>query len=351
MGRVIYWILAIVVLVLVAAGLRLFLPISTPAFANAPNSIAVVERWQIDGTEQSVVIRGRDRANPILLWIHGGPGSGQTPVARRFNGALEDKFTVVYWDQRYAGQSYDPSLPVPKNLKIADYVADLGAVVDRLRARFHQSKVVLVGQSWGTVLGVLYAEQHPDKVSAYVGIGQVTNTPQNERLSYEFALREAGRRGDATGLKILESLGPPPRKGSIFTPRDLLEKYGAFARSDLGLSKLVRLSITAPEVNWRDVAALLGSHSYSEAMLNGEFSRLVLDNGHPAFQVPVFILAGRYDMISVASLAHRFFERISAPRKEFVWYENSAHNVNFEESDRFNRFMLTEIRPLAAARS
>ena len=82
-------------------------------------------------------------------------------------------------------------------------------------------------------------------------------------------------------------------------------------------------------------------------MLDGEFSRLVIDAGHPAFQVPVFILAGRYDEISVASLAHRFFERLTAPKKAFIWYENSGHNVNFEEPDRFNKFMLEDIRPLA----
>jgi pimeloyl-ACP methyl ester carboxylesterase len=342
----IYWIAGVVFVLLAVAALRLFLPISTASFSDAPNSIAAVERWQINGTEQSVIIRGRDTANPVLLWIHGGPGSGQTPVTRRFNAPLEGKFTVVYWDQRYAGQSYDPSLPLPQNLTIADYVSDLGVMVDRLRQRFHKQKIVLVGQSWGTVLGVLYAQQHPDKVSAYVGIGQVTNTPENERLSYDFAVAEARRRGDADGLKALTQMGPPPRAGSIFTPRDLLEKYGAFARADLGFSRLVMLSLTAREVNWRDVAALFGAHKYSEKMLNGEFSRLVLDAGHPHFDVPVFILAGRYDEISVQSLAHRFYERLTAPKKHFVWYENSAHNVNFEEPVKFNAFMTGEVRAL-----
>ena len=347
MGRMIFWILGVLLVVLIGVALRLFLPISTSAFSNAPSSIAVVERWPVNGVEQSVVIRGRDISNPILIWLHGGPGSAETPVLRRFNGALEDKFTVVYWDQRYAGQSYDPSLPVPANLKIADYVADLDVLVDRLRARFHRKKVVLVGQSWGTVLGVLYAQQHPEKVSVYVGVGQVTNTQENERLSYAFAMNEAHRRADADGIKTLERMGPPPRKGSVFTPRDLLEKYGAFSRSDLGLGRLVRLSLLSPEANWHDVAALFGAQRYSSQMLNGEFSHLVLDEGHPAFKVPVFILAGRYDEISVASLAHRFFERLTAPRKQFVWYENSAHNVNFEEPASFNAFMLNEIRPLA----
>jgi pimeloyl-ACP methyl ester carboxylesterase len=347
MRRMIAWAVGIVGVLLVIVALRLFLPISTAPFANAPNSIASVERWDVDGITQSVIIRGRDTANPVLLWIHGGPGSGQTPVARRFDGDLENAFTVVYWDQRYAGQSYDPSLPIPADLKIADYVRDLGVVVDRLRTRFHKQKIVLVGQSWGTVLGVLYAEQHPDKVAAYAGIGQVTNTPENESLSYGFALQQARTRGDADGLKRLQDLGPPPRAGSIFTPRDLLEEYGGFAHGDLGLSRMVMLSLTSREVNWRDVAALFGAHKYSEDMLNREFAHFTLDSGHPHFDVPVFILAGRYDQYSVASLAHRFYERLTAPTKQFVWFENSGHNPNFEEPAKFMTFMIDTVRPLA----
>ena len=241
---------------------RLFAPISTPPFTDASgkplhDSMAVVERWPVNGTVQSVVIRSRDVHNPILIWLHGGPGSGETPVLRRFNGMLESRFTVVYWDQRYAGQSYDPFQPVPKDLTIAQYVRDLDVVVDRLRARFHRQKVFLVGQSWGTAIGTLYAQAHPEKVIAYVGIGQVVNTAENEALSYRFVLREARTRRDTAAIRMLEEIGPPPRKsGPLFTPRDLVAKYGGFAHSDLGLSKLIFLSLASPETNWRDVAAL-----------------------------------------------------------------------------------------------
>ncbi|HWD26340.1 MAG TPA: alpha/beta hydrolase [Rhizomicrobium sp.] len=347
MRRMVVWIAGVFLVLLVIVALRLFLPISTAPFANAPNSIAAVERWDVGGLSQSVIIRGRDRSGPILLWLHGGPGSGQTPVARRFNGDLENDFIVVYWDQRYAGQSYDPSLPLPKGLTIAGYVRDLDVVVDRLRARFHKEKVVLVGQSWGTVLGVLYAQQHPEKVAAYVGIGQVTNTPENEALSYAFVLEQAGARGDAADIKTLTDLGPPPRAGSIFTPRDLINKYGGFARGNLSLGRMVMLSLTAREVNWRDIAALYGAHTYSNDMLNREFAHFTLDGGHPHFDVPMFIMAGRYDEYSVASLAHRFYERLTAPKKEFVWFEESGHNPNFEEPAKFMAFMVKEVRPLA----
>jgi proline iminopeptidase len=345
--------LGLLVLSLLLVAWRLFAPISTPPFKDASgkplhDSIAVVERWPVNGTVQSVVIRSRDLRNPILIWLHGGPGNGETPVLRRFNGALEDQFTVVYWDQRYAGQSYDPFLPVPKDLTIAQYVRDLDVIVDVLRSRFHQQKVFLVGQSWGTAVGTLYAGAHPEKVFAYVGVGQVVNTVENEALSYRFVLYAARARRDASAIRRLEEIGPPPRKsGSIFTPRDLVAKYGGFSHSDLSLNRLILLSLTSPETNWRDVAALFGAQRYSQGMLNGEFTRLALDRDAATFRVPIFILAGRYDHMSEAQLAHSYYARLSAPRKQFLWFENSAHNPNLEEPERFDAFMFNDIRPIA----
>ena len=224
---------------LVAAGLmlvclawRVFGPISTPPFRGShgealPHSIAVVERWPINGVEQSVIIRGRNRDNPILLFVHGGPGSSETPALRHFDAALEDHFVVVYWDQRYAGQSYDPLLPRPTHLTIAQYVDDLDDVIERLRARFGRNRIGILAHSWGTVLGVLYAEKNPQKLYAYVGVGQVADVPESERRSYAFVLREAKLRHADKAIRELEQLGPPPRgSATIFTPRSWIGAFG-----------------------------------------------------------------------------------------------------------------------------
>ena len=211
----------------VAVAARMAWPVSTPAFRGPDGrpllqSVATMERLNVNGVPQSVTIRGRDRGNPILIWLHGGPGSSETTALRHYDAGLEDHFVVVYWDQRYAGQNFDPGAAKPKTLTIQQYVDDLDVVVDTTLKRFDQRKVVLVGHSWGTVLGVLYAQQHPEKVAAYVGIGQVADVPKSEQRSYAWALAEALTRHDKRGEAQLTALGPPPRVGQpIFTPRDL----------------------------------------------------------------------------------------------------------------------------------
>jgi proline iminopeptidase len=350
--RALIAVLALVGLAIVALAIRLALPVSTPGFRDAdgriaPASIAVIERWPIRGSLQTVVIRGRDRSNPLLIWLHGDSIS-ETPVLRRFNAVLEDHFTVVYWDQRYAGRSLDFHAPKPKNLTIDDCVADLEVVMDRLKARFGPRKVVILGHSWGTVLGVLYTERHPERVAAYVGLSQVTNTPENERRSYDWALAEAGRAGNTKALEALRALGPPPRAaGNSFTPRHWLDVFGGGFRGDVSLGKLALVGARSSEANWRNYASVLKAPPYMQELMMGEFSHLVLDEGHTTFAVPVFLLSGRYDHQSESGLAYRYFERITAPRKAFVWFETSAHNPQFEEPAKFNAWIIDNIRPLA----
>jgi len=352
MGRTL---LAVVSLVLLVGGLaawRMLSPISTPPFRDGagrvlPDSIAVVERWPVNGVDQSVIIRGRDRSNPILLFVHGGPGSSETGPLRAYDSALEDRFVVVYWDQRYAGQSYDPKLPKPAHLTIQQYVDDLGVVVDRLRTRFGRGRVGILAHSWGTVPGILYAEQQPRKLYAYVGVGQVADVPESEKRSYAWALRQAKARHVAKAVAELEKLGPPPRASApVFTPRDWMEKLGGSFHADMGYMTLVARSLRQPETNWRDMVAFQSSGAYSNPMLMTEFSNFVIDDRPRTYAVPIFLLSGRYDEQSEASVARGFFDKITAPREAFVWFENSAHNPPFEEPRAFTDWISENIGPL-----
>lgn len=339
-------------LAVLALALRLVWPVSTSPFLDEqgrvlPHSVAVIERWPINGIMQSVIIRGRDVRNPVLVWVHGGPGSSETPVIRRFNEALEDHFTMIYWDQRYAGRSLDPFGPKPKNPKIGDYVDDLDVLITTVRKRLHCGKVVVVAHSWGTVPGILYAERHPENVAAYVGIGQEADTPQSESRSYAWVLDEARSHGDSAAVDRLTKMGPPPRpNGDQWTPRDLLQRYGGAFHADLSVTKLALVSASASEVNWRDAAALLFAKRYNESMEKAE-ANVVLDRTHLEFHVPVLFVSGRYDHTVDAELASRYLSRISAPRKAFILFEHSAHSPPFEEPARFNALMINAVRPLA----
>jgi proline iminopeptidase len=350
--------LRLAIAAVVAAGLafRMFGPISTPPFRDAshrilPASIAEVERWRINRVDESVIIRGRDKSNPVLIWLHGGPGSSETPVLRAFNSPLEDHFTVVYWDQRLAGQTLDPLAPAPKRLTIADMLSDMDVVVDRVRARLGQDRVLLVGHSWGTMLGVIYTSRHPEKVAAYVGVGQMADKPKAETASYAYALHQAQARGDAKASAELKRIGPPPYRGEeIFTEREWLTKFGGETHADLSMLKLILIGMREPEANWRDLWAtnhggLLGYHLLEPQLLSTN-----LDHTYTHFEAPIFIGAGRYDHLTDASLSKAYFDRISAPQKRFVWFEQSGHNPHLEEASRFNSWMISVVRPVVVSR-
>ena len=151
-------------------------PGKTPAFRGSdgkpvPGSIAEVGYRRLGGLDQWVLTRGRSGANPPLILLHGGPGLSETSWFRCFNAPLEDSFTVVYWDQRGAGKSFDPGIP-RSSMTVEQLVADLDDLVEAVCARTGHAQVVLFGHSWGSALGMLYASRFPHKVAVYVGSGQ-----------------------------------------------------------------------------------------------------------------------------------------------------------------------------------
>ena len=353
-GRVLLACVVLLVLVAAALTVRMLAPISTPPFRDAhgapvPGSIAVAERWRVNGVDESVIIRGRDRRNPPLIWLHGGPGSSETPVLRVLNGALEDHFTVVYWDQRLAGQTLVPFAPPPSSLTVGQMLSDLEVVVDRVRARLGQDKVVLVGHSWGTMLGVLYASRHPDKVAVYVGIGQMADKPSAERLSYDYTLDQARRTGDAKALADLTRIGPPPYRGGqdIFVERAWLDRFGGVSYADMSLPRLMWIGARASEANGRDVYANLFAGSAGTALLEQEMESTNLDHTYTRFAMPVFLVDGRHDYVTSAVLAHAYFNRITAPRKGFVLFDCAGHNAHLEQPAQFDAWMVNVVRPAA----
>jgi pimeloyl-ACP methyl ester carboxylesterase len=339
--------------VLVAFAVRLFMPISTPPFRDAhggaaANSIAVAERWPINGVDQSVIIRGRDQSNPALIWV--GDLWCETPVLRHFNAELEDHFLVIYWCQRHSGQSLDPFATLPKTLTLSQYVADLGMLVDGVRARLHKNKVALIGHSSGTALGLIYTQRHPEHVSVYIGVGQIVNEAEGQKRSYGFAVAEARAHHNDYAVAELDRIGPPPyadfRSNAIV--RNWTIAFGGAFHTGLSYSKLALISAGSREANWRDLAAFARTDEFV-APVYREMSTLAFDKVDVKFDAPIFLLSGRYDHRADAALAENYLDRLSAPQKAFVWFEQSAHSPPFEEPATFNAWITAHIRPIAVA--
>lgn len=312
-----------------------------------PDSVAEMRRVKLGGVEQSITIRGRNANAPILIWLHGGPGQDETGLWRRYNSALEDHFVVVYWTQRGTGRSYSNNIQA-SSMTIAQFVSDLHELVGYIQRRFGQQRVVLAGHSWGSSLGVAYAQAHPDNVAAFVGVSQVVNALAGERLSYRFTVDEAKRRGDTEALRELSALGEPPYPmSSILAQRNWLEKFGGGSfHQPTSLINLMWQSFGASELTLLDGIYYQPGVNFSLNSLAAENARVDWWSNARKFQMPVFILSGIFDRNADAGLQRAYFDRIKAPVKAHHWFRQSAHSPPFEEPDAFNRVMIDEVLPV-----
>lgn len=321
---------------------------ATPPFRTArgavdPRSIAEETRLPVNGTRQYLLVRGRDARDPVVLFVHGGPGGSETALMRLFHPALEERAVMAYWDQRGAGKSYASDLP-PASMTIAQMLADLDVVVDDLRHRLGRERVVLLAHSWGTALGTLYAHQHPDKVAAYIGTGQVASNPEDERLAYEWALAEARRRDRADAVAELERIGPPPYELERLVVRDRwLDEFGGYFHTPISKWGVVWHALGTPEAGVADLWRLWRGTAFSQRHLWPEFARLDLTREVPALGVPVTFILGRHDRRTSSDLAARYLDALQAPFKRLVWLERSAHNAPFEEPEAFRAAVLDAI--------
>lgn len=324
----------------------------TPPFVDvsgAPiaGSVAEMDRFTLGGVEQAVTLRGKSAKAPILIWLHGGPGMDSTGMARKNNATLEDHFLVAYWTQRGTGRSWNADIP-PSSMTRARFVADLDQLIDKLQQRFGPRPVTLLGHSWGNSIGLAYAQAHPEKLAALVGVGQVVNADEGEKRSYAFTLAEARRRKDATAIAELTKIGSPPYPmASLLVQRKWLDALGGAWHRPRTMISLMWESFQASEMTLLDGINFQRGIDFSLNALADENSNVNLMRDIPRVEVPVFILAGRYDHNTDAALQYEYFEALQAPMKRFHWFENSAHSPPFEEPKAFNDFMIQNVLPVA----
>ena len=290
----------------------------------------------VNGVPQWLAVYGTPRTGPVLLLLHGGPGGSETLLFRHVDRALEERYRVAYWDQRGAGRSYDPADP-PPDMTVTQFVSDLGVVVDHLRRRLG-SPIVLLGHSWGSALGLLYAKERPDTVRGCIGVAQVADQAAQERASYAFALEEARRRHNEQAIRELLATGAPPLDvDALFVKNGWVEAFGGtfakgFSKMGLVFSALVRGETTIGEIR-----RLIAANEFSLRAMWPEVRTLDLPALVPEVAVPTAFLLGRHDQQCPSALAAAYFDRLAAPDKSMVWFERSAHNVPFEEPDAFTR--------------
>jgi pimeloyl-ACP methyl ester carboxylesterase len=320
----------------------------------SPNGIERLEKVRIGEIDQWVSIRGSDKRNPVLLFIHGGPGYVSIPLSWWFTRGWEDYFTVVQWDQRASGKTY--LLNDPKNigptLTLDRMLADTEEIVEWVRKELGKKKIFVIGHSWGSYLGVELAKRHPDWLHAYIGVGQLTDGPESERRGYTFALNAAHKAENSEAIRQLEAIGPYVTPGKqtplkeIYTQRRWLGFYGgmmAYRDSSSAESGLADLS---PDYTQNEIAHIWDGNDLIESYLLPEVLSLDL-TGIRTLDCPLIIFAGRHDYNVNSEVAHNWFVRVKAPSKQFVWFENSAHLPMTEEPGKFLMSLVRYARPIA----
>jgi pimeloyl-ACP methyl ester carboxylesterase len=319
-------------------------PLLGPRGEVVPGSIAEIAYRRLGGVDQWVMVRGESIANPPLLLLHGGPGLSETDLFRYYNAPLEKSFTVVYWDQRGAGKSFDPTIPLP-SMTVEQFVSDLDELVDAVCARVGTTKVVLLGHSWGSALGVLYAARFPEKVAAYVGSGQIGDAAAGESVSYAYALAEAQRLGRRRLVKKLRAIGPPPYGATeVFAQRATLARLEGSMRPR-ALWKIGRAVLASAESSLFDFRRTMQGFRFTLDAMWSEASRLNLAELVPALQIPVFFFLGRNDHWVPAETSVRYIDALTAPSKRLVWFEDSGHEPFVDEPAKFNALMTELVRP------
>jgi proline iminopeptidase len=319
-----------------------------------PNGIEKLEKIRIRGIDQWVSIRGTDKRNPVLLFIHGGPGYVSIPMSWWFSRGWEEYFTVVQWDQRASGKTYllnDPKIIGP-TLTLERMLADTEEMAQWVRKELGKKKIFVVGHSWGSYLGLELAKLHPDWIHAYIGVGQLTDGPESERRGYAFALNAAHKESNPEAIRQLEALAPYVTPGqrtplkNIYTQRKWLGVYGgvmAYRKDSSAESDLGDLS---PDYTDEEIAHIWDGNDFIESYLLPEVLSLDL-TAIRTLNCPLIIFAGRRDYNVNSEVAEKWFVRVKAPSKQFVWFENSAHLPMTEEPGKFLMSLVRYVRPIA----
>ena len=301
------------------------------------------KKLALNGTTLDFRIRGTKEDNPVLLFLHGGPGVCDRHFVLEDQAALADVATLVCFDQRGAGKSYT-SEQAKQHMNTELVLSDAIAALDWLRARFGQEKIYLVGHSYGSYLGVLLASRVPEKIAAYIGLGQLVNGAENERISYEFVLGEATKRNDTKALNALARIGWPVdgyyrSLDDLTVQRNLMTKYGgaAHGKKESMITSMVLPILRSPEYTLFDIAGYAKGAYYNLRELWKEVIATKFDQTVTRLSVPVFITQGRHDRNTPSELAKAWFDALDAPQKQWIWFEESAHSPIREEKEKWNQ--------------
>jgi pimeloyl-ACP methyl ester carboxylesterase len=310
-----------------------------------PGSVASLEQVMLGGVPQWILIRGNNVGNPILLKLHGGPGQAEMATVG-FNGLLEKDFVVVEWDQRGSGKSAK-SIEPRSAMNIGQFAEDTRELTELLLKRFGQRNLILVGHSWGSVVGLKTVQKYPGLYRAFVSTGQIAGYSEGLTVGYRFLVDEAKKRDNVDALGELMKIGPPPYIGRDGEDKreafgKWLGRFGALWHSPEKFDRMGWM-ISSMEYSWPEKLSYTRAAQESFELLLPELAALDMNRAVPKVDVPVYFAVGRYDRMAPAEVSQRYFSALTAPSKKWIWFENSAHFPQWEEARKFHEILTNEV--------
>lgn len=293
-----------------------------------------------NGIEHYLLYYPKAAGTPVLLYLHGGPGNFESLFAYEMDQVWGDLFTHVHWDQRGAGKTLRRNGKACLPESVDQMLCDLHGIILHLRQKFEVDKVVLLGHSWGTVLGSLYALKHPEYVAAYIGVGQVVSIVENERIAYRNVLGMAREAGNEKHVRMLERMGDyPPEDPELLLKllpklRKIQEAYDHDTVSGFGLGEMIRTACHSPSFQWGDFISFMRIMKVNRPLHLGMF-QFQLGDIPPHYQMPVHYILGEADNITPLSLGKAYFDTIHAPCKTFTMIPGAGHNAMYERPEEF----------------
>ncbi len=308
---------------------------------NDSKEISILEEVILGDSKQWIQIKGTNANNPILLFLHGGPGFTQMPYSHMDSKLLEEHFIVVNWDQLGAGKSYNDKIS-PEEMTVERVLDDTHELIQILKKRFNKEKIFLIGHSWGSCLGLYTAINHPEDLFVFIGMSQAIDLLQGEIDGYHYTLQKAIEQGDTVDIRTLKDIGLPPFEGgfqSLIKQRILLAKYGG-AFNSISYPEIEEMRKSSPNYTNADHLNYMKGYGFSQYCLWDQVMKVNFFKETTELKVPVYFFEGRHDYGTPFALVEKYFKVVSAPYKEIIWFENSGHFPNLEEPQKYQKQLI-----------
>jgi pimeloyl-ACP methyl ester carboxylesterase len=302
--------------------------------------------------KQGMFIRSKDIDNPVLLFVHGGPGFPNYYLFEKFNPGLEDYFTVCYWEQRGSGLSYSPDVS-PESMTLGQFTSDAIEVTQYLQDRFKKDKIFIMAWSGGTPIALAAVAKAPELFKAYIAMAQITRQADSERIAFDYIMKLLTEQNDQRTAKLLNKFD------SLRTESDLISFFNSGIRDNLmhkmGIGTMRKMKSVFRDVFiavwtcraytlrekvaiWKSKFLFLPKTNLKNQALLTDFSEV-----YPQVDVPVYFICGKYDLTVNTGLTRDYYNHLKAPLKGFYTFMNSAHGPLFEEPDRFMQIIEADI--------